>query len=992
MADFQPNSNIFSVRIVSIDFDMVPPIPDLDICYSSFQGGGVNEVPVIRVYGSTPAGQKTCLHVHRALPYLYVPCSDISLNPHQEGDAYTHAISLALEKSLKLKGNVGSKRQHVHGCSLVRAKRFYGYHGSEELFVKIYLYYPHDVARAASLLLGGSVLDKSLQPYESHIPFILQFLIDYNLYGMGYIHLSHIKFRHPVPNVFSPRNTDYKSFQADSRTGASFDFPVWISSTIPSDWMWHLSNEFDGLKGSQLDHVKRQSACGLEGDANVEDILNQQFKMYNSLSQTGSDVKMVQSLIPIWEEEYERSGMHEPTVPPESGKPLPGDVLKTLSLDLGFENKFAELCNEAEEILTLSQSDEKPVQSMASSADEENFSALAHVNPDNTNLQVLHCSREKNILRSLSTQGLQCEDKIDGTLSEGKDTEDMEALELLKWLASSQAAEDINSDDELVRETILSPLLPATTIDKVLEKANMDYESESQKECQDILDSVEDFVDFEATKERASNSVFPCNHLQSSADEKIPQLDGSGDDPHMSPSAGSTEDSLKLDTKSEPKETPQQTLVDTNKSNISKDKTRNSLWSSLSFIMPEKMDDNSHVTFMAGNGLGICSNPLGEHIDTDVCDVKVSNKLTGCSVRDLMRRKRCNKFESPEQESVKVKKIIAEREKKTDACVFPEDDMHEKMSLHSLDFRPSFSNSEAGFCETGARRSTYLEFSMDDTVSFPFRSESTSHVGAPSSTVEKEAQWTSNPEIKQESAVPFHQCEPYNRKDSDFRFKLAGSTRCGVYCTKSGSFSGVEQLEFNTKDKPLMKEGMQKLDAVGPSCFTPLIVHQEMLDEDKCLQNHDQETKKCMESAYNVSDNKLKDIDTSIDMRTCRDMAEDGSCLIGLTLRKKSPTLDQSFSENESYLLANPFQDSHVGGKNYKETSGRSSDEILPFFDEDLEGWKEVQSKCLGNIMCDNVHQEAVMGVPTHFQNDGSFLYLLLLYFHPLQRIVYPRG
>lgn len=31
------------------------------------------------------------------------------------------------------------------------------------------------------------------------------------------------------------------------------------------------------------------------------DILNQQFKIYTSLSQTCSDVKMVQSLIPIWE-------------------------------------------------------------------------------------------------------------------------------------------------------------------------------------------------------------------------------------------------------------------------------------------------------------------------------------------------------------------------------------------------------------------------------------------------------------------------------------------------------------------------------------------------------------------------------------------------------------------------------------------------------------------------------------------------------------------
>jgi hypothetical protein len=33
-----------------------------------------------------------------------------------------------------------SKRKHVHGCNLVRAKKLYGYHSSEELFMKIYLY------------------------------------------------------------------------------------------------------------------------------------------------------------------------------------------------------------------------------------------------------------------------------------------------------------------------------------------------------------------------------------------------------------------------------------------------------------------------------------------------------------------------------------------------------------------------------------------------------------------------------------------------------------------------------------------------------------------------------------------------------------------------------------------------------------------------------------------------------------------------------------
>ncbi|KHN03988.1 DNA polymerase zeta catalytic subunit [Glycine soja] len=65
MSDSQSNSEIFSIRIVTIDYYMAPPIPDADICYSSFHGGKVNEVPVIRVYGPTPAGQKTCLHIHR---------------------------------------------------------------------------------------------------------------------------------------------------------------------------------------------------------------------------------------------------------------------------------------------------------------------------------------------------------------------------------------------------------------------------------------------------------------------------------------------------------------------------------------------------------------------------------------------------------------------------------------------------------------------------------------------------------------------------------------------------------------------------------------------------------------------------------------------------------------------------------------------------------------------------------------------------------------
>jgi DNA polymerase zeta len=38
------------------------------------------------------------------------------------------------------------------------------------------------------------------QAHEAHIPYILQFMIDYNLYGMNLVNLENVKFRRNPEN------------------------------------------------------------------------------------------------------------------------------------------------------------------------------------------------------------------------------------------------------------------------------------------------------------------------------------------------------------------------------------------------------------------------------------------------------------------------------------------------------------------------------------------------------------------------------------------------------------------------------------------------------------------------------------------------------------------------------------------------------------------------------------------------------------------------
>ncbi|XP_041950538.1 DNA polymerase zeta catalytic subunit [Alosa sapidissima] len=288
---------MFSVRIVNADYYIACPIKDLDVCYSEFRESGVKKVPVVRIFGATPGGQKTCLHLHGVFPYIYVPYDGISPQPERYLRQVAYSIDRALNVSM---GNPSSKAQHVFKVTLVSGMPFYGYHAKEKPFMKIYLYNPQMVKRVCELLQGGAVMNKSFQPHEAHIPYLLQLFIDYNLYGMNLINLGAVKFRRCPPQAGED------SVVAGGSRGPSSRTPEcpWKSPNTSKLNESLLGGTFtrwdeDALPCSLvLEAVAKQSTCELEVDAVAVDVLNR-LEIENQIGRNPG-------LQAIWEDEKQR--------------------------------------------------------------------------------------------------------------------------------------------------------------------------------------------------------------------------------------------------------------------------------------------------------------------------------------------------------------------------------------------------------------------------------------------------------------------------------------------------------------------------------------------------------------------------------------------------------------------------------------------------------------------------------------------------------------
>ncbi|KAI3650014.1 hypothetical protein MP228_005646 [Amoeboaphelidium protococcarum] len=197
------------VKIVSIESRQVFPS-----VYDKFDGwhyaSGKQKVPVLDIYGiEDGSGRKIVSHVHQIYPYLYIPYYEYEDSILSDGGNYQQnqsdnnndqqrrrlgdymaVLEEAINLALSLKNNGRAEVSYVRAIVPVKGIDMYGYHARYKLYLKIYLNDPRSVNQLSDLLCSGAIMNRFIQPYESHFPFDLQFMMDYNLFGMDYMQLN----------------------------------------------------------------------------------------------------------------------------------------------------------------------------------------------------------------------------------------------------------------------------------------------------------------------------------------------------------------------------------------------------------------------------------------------------------------------------------------------------------------------------------------------------------------------------------------------------------------------------------------------------------------------------------------------------------------------------------------------------------------------------------------------------------------------------------
>ncbi|KAJ3855937.1 hypothetical protein EV368DRAFT_33584 [Lentinula lateritia] len=178
MDTLSPSFGNLRVQINQIDYTLAPPGP--------LDNSTLPMVPVLRIYGPSENGKKTCVHIHQVYPYFFVEYSGVLKANHGER-SLNHAVALSLRKE-----PASSKSRYIRSVVLVKGVHFYGFHSSYSPFLKVLVADPALVSRVVAMMQNGTVMGTRFCIYESHLNYTLQFLSDFGLYGCGWLELDNV--------------------------------------------------------------------------------------------------------------------------------------------------------------------------------------------------------------------------------------------------------------------------------------------------------------------------------------------------------------------------------------------------------------------------------------------------------------------------------------------------------------------------------------------------------------------------------------------------------------------------------------------------------------------------------------------------------------------------------------------------------------------------------------------------------------------------------
>eukprot|EP00049_Salpingoeca_infusionum_P009764 m.165902 g.165902 ORF g.165902 m.165902 type:complete len:2389 (+) comp14438_c0_seq1:111-7277(+) len=263
------DTSAFAVRVIDADFYYTAPQLRLDEGYNAFRGEAPSQVPVIRIFGTTPSGQPCCCHVHNVYPYFYVPW-DHDQEP-------TLSVRMAFAKAVDAAVCRAQRRERpylvVAYVEPVDKFDYYGFYDVPRTFLKISFYNPYATRLAADLLQEGAIGSTVYQPYEAHIPYVLQFLSDKQLQGMNLVHSTGVTFRHPLPPApASPPSSPFPQSHLSQGFAASQGFASSLPpSTPPYTFLSYWSTVT--VPTYAINGLGRQSTCQLEVDVVYDDVL-----------------------------------------------------------------------------------------------------------------------------------------------------------------------------------------------------------------------------------------------------------------------------------------------------------------------------------------------------------------------------------------------------------------------------------------------------------------------------------------------------------------------------------------------------------------------------------------------------------------------------------------------------------------------------------------------------------------------------------------------